>query len=338
MPGKKEPNEAAMSDACFDYHDCLSGASFQEGDFPFPLLHVPSLPAIPEGVRKVLSPGGCHFAAELVRLALEEDGPDLTSLGIFSPEEISSAYIVAKQDTIVIGLPFISLVAAMTGMPENCWSAEVEEGSVVQSGAVIARLRGRTMQLLKAERIILNILAHLSGVGNMTREYASRLEGTGVRLLDTRKTLPGFRHLEKYAVRVAGGVNHRMDLAEMLMIKDNHTDAAGGITKAVEALRRCYHPCPPIEIECRSRAEVEEAVSCRPERILLDNMDCAMLAEVLPLIPRAIEAEISGGVTLESIRALALSSAERPADFISVGRITHSVPSADFSMRMERCS
>ena len=162
------------------------------------------------------------------------------------------------------------------------------------------------------------------------------LEGTGVRLLDTRKTLPGFRHLEKYAVRVAGGVNHRMNLWEMLMVKDNHIDAAGSITRAVASLREHFHPCPPIEVECRGAAEVREAVACRPARILLDNMGSAELRNVLPLIPPEIEAEISGGVTLENIRELALSSRERPADFISVGRLTHSAPSADFSMRMER--
>ena len=127
-----------------------------------------------------------------------------------------------------------------------------------------------------------------------------------------------------------------MNLADMLMIKDNHIDAAGSITAAVEALRMRYHPCPPIEVECRNEAEVREAVACRPERILLDNMGTELLAEVLPLIPRDIEAEISGGVTLETIRELALSSRERPADFISVGRITHSAPSADFSMKIER--
>ena len=120
------------------------------------------------------------------------------------------------------------------------------------------------------------------------------------------------------------------------MIKDNHIDAAGSITKAVEALRNRYHPCPPVEVECRDEAEVREAVACRPERILLDNMTPAMLAGILPLIPREIEAEISGGVTLDTIRELALSCRTRPADFISVGRITHSAPSADFSMKMER--
>ncbi len=325
-----------MSEVFFDYHAILSGASFKVGDLPFPLLHEEPPFAIPQGVRGILSQEGCALASELVRMALEEDGPDLTSLGIFPAGEMSSAHIIAKQETIVIGLPLIDLVLSVIGMPAASWSAEVEEGSVVPSGTVVARLRGHTIQLLKAERVILNLMTHLSGVGNLTRQYLHLLEGTGVKLLDTRKTLPGFRHLEKYAVRVAGGVNHRMNLWEMLMVKDNHIDAAGSITKAVSSLRARFHPCPPIEVECRGRAEVLEAVACRPARILLDNMGKEALREVLPLIPAGIEAEISGGVTLENIRELALSSGERPADFISVGRLTHSAPSADFSMRMDR--
>ena len=127
-----------------------------------------------------------------------------------------------------------------------------------------------------------------------------------------------------------------MNLAEMLMLKDNHIDAAGSIAAAVSALRACYAPCPPIEVECRTAREVGEAVAARPERILLDNMDAGRLSEVLPLIPRSIEAEISGGVSLANIRELALACPVRPADFISVGRITHSAPVADFSMKMER--
>ena len=325
-----------MSEDDFEYHAQAAGASSNMGECGYPLLHVDPPFVIPADTSAVLSETACAFAADLIRMALEEDGPDLTSLGIFHPGEEASAYIVAKQRTLVVGLPLISLVFSVIGMPSDAWSAEVEEGSLVEKGTVVARMHGPTMQLLKAERVILNLMTHLSGVADLTREYVERLEGTGVRLLDTRKTLPGHRHLEKYAVRVAGGVNHRMNLADMLMIKDNHIDAAGSITAAVEALRGRYSPCPPIEVECRNEAEVREAVVCRPERILLDNMGTDLLARVLPLIPRDIEAEISGGVTLETIRELALSSRERPADFISVGRITHSAPSADFSMKMER--
>ena len=323
-----------MSKDDFEYHAHAAGASsnmaaegsglFVEGVF------------VPADTAAVFSETACAFAVRLIRMALEEDGPDLTSLGIFPAEEESSAYIVAKQRTLVVGLPLISLVLAVTGMSPDAWHAEVQEGALVENGTVVARLHGRTVQLLKAERIILNLMTHLSGVADLTREYVQRLEGTGVRLLDTRKTLPGHRYLEKYAVRVAGGCNHRMNLGDMLMIKDNHIDAAGSITLAVQALRGRYSPCPPIEVECRDAAEVAEAVKSRPERILLDNMGPALLAEVLPLIPRDIEAEISGGVTLATIRGLAESCRERPADFISVGRITHSAPSADFSMKMER--
>lgn len=293
---------------------------------------------VPEDVAAILPGEAGDFARQLVRLALDEDGPDLTSLGIFAPEEQSAARIVAKQDSLVAGLPLISLVLAEMGMerPSSRWEALVPEASRVAGGTTLARLWGPTCVLLKAERVILNLITHLSGIANLTRRYVDELEGTGVRLLDTRKTLPGQRHLEKYAVRVGGGCNHRMNLADMLMLKDNHIDAAGSIAAAVAALRARYAPCPPIEVECRTAREVEEAVAARPERILLDNMNAGQLAEVLPLIPRSIEAEISGGVELATIRELALASSVRPADFISVGRITHSAPVADFSMKMER--
>ena len=325
-----------MSKDDIEYHAQAAGASSNMAVNGFPELHVDPPFVIPADTAAAFSGTACDFASRLICMALEEDGPDLTSLGIFPPEEEAKAYIVAKERTLVVGLPLISLVLSITGMPPDAWNAEVKEGSLVEKGTVVAHLHGRTIQLLKAERVILNLMTHLSGVANLTRAYADRLEGTGVRLLDTRKTLPGHRYLEKYAVRVAGGVNHRMNLADMLMIKDNHIDAAGSITKAVEALRSRYRPCPPIEVECRNADEVREAVACRPERIMLDNMGPQQLAEVLPLIPRDIEAEISGGVTLETIRDLALASPLRPADFISVGRITHSAPSADFSIKMER--
>lgn len=286
-----------------------------------------------------LAPGGCGaFVRRLVRLALEEDGPDLTSLGVFSPDDQSTARIVAKQDSLVAGLPLISLVLEELGVerPGDCWEALTPEGGRAAAGTTVARLWGGTALLLRAERVILNLITHLSGVANLTRRYVDELQGTGVRLLDTRKTLPGHRCLEKYAVRVGGGFNHRLNLADMLMLKDNHIDAAGSIAAAMAALRRRYDPCPPVEVECRTPEEVREAVACRPDRILLDNMGTDMLAEVLPLIPRSIEAEISGGVELDTIRALATACPSRPADFISVGRITHSAPVADFSMRMER--
>lgn len=320
------------------YHSPPAGASGSSHSAV--LAEDPALPTdvLPDDVASILPREAGGYARRLVRLALDEDGPDLTALGVFPPEEQASARIVAKQHAVVAGLPLISLVFAELGIPHPsaCWEALVPEGSRVEPGTALARLWGTTTILLKAERVILNLVTHLSGVATLTRRYVDELEGTGVRLLDTRKTLPGQRHLEKYAVRMGGGCNHRMNLADMLMIKDNHADAAGSITAAMNALRKRYAPCPPIEVECRNAAEVREAVACGPERILLDNMTPAMLAEALPLIPRDIEAEISGGVDLTTIRNLALSSAVRPPDFISVGRITHSAPVADFSMRMER--
>lgn len=296
------------------------------------------LPPLPADVTAILPGVAGQHAAQLVVLALEEDGPDLTALGVFSPEDQAVSRIVAKESSLVVGLPLISLVFTALGVPDPraCWEALKPEGGLAQPGEAVARLWGNTATLLKAERVILNLVTHLSGVANLTRRYVDALQGTGVRLLDTRKTLPGQRHLEKYAVRMGGGFNHRMNLADMLMIKDNHIDAAGSITAAIAALRARYSPCPPIEVECRTPDEVREAVAARPERILLDNMSLEMLAETLPLVPACIEAEISGGVDLANIRGLALSSIKRPPDFISVGRITHSAPVADFSMRMDR--
>jgi nicotinate-nucleotide pyrophosphorylase (carboxylating) len=185
---------------------------------------------------------------------------------------------------------------------------------------------------LRAERVILNIVARLCGIATLTSRYVRALDGTNTRLLDTRKTQPGMRGLDKYAVAVGGGVNHRFSLADMLMLKDNHIDAAGSITGAVARLRAASAGLP-LEVECRTPAEVAEAAACKADRIMLDNMDDALLAESLALIPPDIEAEISGNVTLETIRALALIGDRRP-DFISVGRITHSAPIADLSMRL----
>ena len=280
--------------------------------------------------------GGQEYLRQAIALALEEDGPDLTAEGVFAPQASVRARIVAKEDSLVAGLPLIPLILevyAEQGGDRGHWQPCVVEGARVPSGTEVARLHGPTVTVLKTERVILNFVTHLSGIANLTRIYVDALEGTGVRLLDTRKTLPGLRWPEKYAVRVGGGVNHRRNLTEMLMLKDNHIDAAGSITAAVRTLRAAYSPCPPIEVECRNEAEVREAVSAGADRVMLDNMDVAGLAHCLPLIPVQTEAEISGGVTLENIRSLALASPRR-ADFISVGRLTHSAPAADFSMRL----
>jgi nicotinate-nucleotide pyrophosphorylase (carboxylating) len=207
----------------------------------------------------------------------------------------------------------------------------VPEGSRVRAGDGVCRLDGSAAAILKAERVIINYLAHLSGIADLTALFAERMRGSGTRLLDTRKTLPGLRYPEKYAVRVGGGHNHRMNLAQMLMLKDNHVDRAGGIVPAVALLRRTYSPCPPIVVECRTEEEVDQAVAAQVERILLDNMKPESLTSALRRIPRGIETEISGGVSLESIGELVGLG----ADYISVGSLTNAARSKDLSLRIE---
>ena len=275
--------------------------------------------------------------ARAIRDSLDEDGPDLTSNAVFAPDDTLSAVIVAKQDTLIAGLPVASLVLeACSRLEPGSWVLEnhVSEGAFLAAGTRVASIAGGARIILRAERVILNFICHLSGIANLVRAHVNALQGTKTRLLDTRKTLPGLRYPEKYAVIVGGGVNHRKNLAEMLMLKDNHIDAAGGITPAVAALRAAYDPAPPIEVECRTLKEVAEAVLCDVTRIMLDNMDPPAMRQALDLIPPGIEVEISGGVTLETIAELARVNPNRPPDFVSVGRLTHSAPAADFSMRI----
>ncbi len=268
------------------------------------------------------------FLLATIRIALAEDGSDLTSQALFTENDMTQAMIVAKQDTIVAGLPIIPMVLEFGG--ESCQShLNVDDGDRVSPGTMVAALQGPTQQLLKAERIIMNFLCHLSGIANTTAQYVEALKGTETKLLDTRKTLPGLRFPEKYAVLAGGGNNHRLTLSDMLMLKDNHIDRAGSISQAVDALLRTHTPCPPIEVECRTLEEVEEASQCDIKRIMLDNMDAETMKTALGIIPQKIETEISGNVTLENIREIA----ELGPNFISVGKLTHSAPSSDFSMQ-----
>ncbi|MBI9078364.1 MAG: carboxylating nicotinate-nucleotide diphosphorylase [Pseudodesulfovibrio sp.] len=268
------------------------------------------------------------FLLATIRIALAEDGSDLTSLGLFTESDMAQAMIVAKQDTIVAGLPIIPMVFEFGG--EQCQThLNVDDGDKVSEGTMVAALQGPALQLLKAERVIMNFLCHLSGIANMTAQYVEALKGTGTQLLDTRKTLPGLRFPEKYAVLAGGGLNHRLTLSDMLMLKDNHIDRAGGITQAVDQLHSVHSPCPPIEVECRTLEEVEEACQCEIQRIMLDNMDAKTIKTALGAIPDSIETEISGNISLDNIRKIA----ELGPNFISVGKLTHSAPSSDFSMQ-----
>jgi len=271
-----------------------------------------------------------------IEMALSEDGPDLTSLAVFSPSDVLRARITAKEDTLVAGLPVVPLTLSTLGALAACdLEFPVDEGARAAKGTVVCRMSGPAVALLKSERVMLNFISHLSGIANLTARYVAALAGTATRLLDTRKTLPGLRYPEKYAVTVGGGTNHRKNLADMLMLKDNHIDRAGGIPQAMAALRKAYEngmeKMPPVEIECRSLAEVAQAVAERPARIMFDNMDPPTMRRARALVPPGIETEASGGVDLDSIAAVAASG----VDFVSVGRITHSAPAADFSMQIE---
>lgn len=276
------------------------------------------------------------FLLRTIDLALEEDGPDRTAMAVFTPADRLAASIVAKEDTLVAGLPIARLVIERMGDAAACVvTLHAADGDRVADRTVVASLVGPAVTLLKAERVILNFLCHLSGIANYVSRGVTALAGSKTRLLDTRKTLPGLRYPEKYAVTVGGGCNHRKDLSEMLMLKDNHIDRAGGIPQAMAALRKAYRESmetmPPVEIECRTLAEVGQAVAEAPRRIMLDNMDQETMRQALALVPAGIETEVSGGV---DIAALAGIGALGP-DFVSVGRVTHSARSADFSMLLK---
>jgi nicotinate-nucleotide pyrophosphorylase (carboxylating) len=280
---------------------------------------------------RFFSSGGQALLARSIDLALDEDGPDPAAQAVFAPDTRLDARIRSKQAGLVVGLPVIGAVFKRLGA-EFAWRPLVREGASVPAMTEVAAISAPAADLLRAERVILNYISRLSGIANLTARYVRELRGTGVRLLDTRKTTPGLRLPEKYAVQAGGGANHRKNLAEMLMLKDNHIDAAGSIARAVALLRARYAPCPPIEVECRTLDHVREAVEAGVSRIMMDNMAPGLLEQALALVPRRIETEVSGGVTLENIRQLALIK-PRP-DFVSVGRLTHSAAAADFSMTL----
>jgi nicotinate-nucleotide pyrophosphorylase (carboxylating) len=268
------------------------------------------------------------FLLATIKIALAEDGPDLTSNGLFTESDMAQAMIVSKQETVVAGLPLIPLILEFAG--QDCQvHLNVDDGDKISDGTFVAALQGPAQQLLKTERIILNFLCHLSGIANTTDKFVEVLKATKTTLLDTRKTLPGLRFPEKYAVLAGGAQNHRLTLSDMLMLKDNHIDRAGSITQAVQTLLQSYSPCPPIEVECRSLDEVREASQCSIKRIMLDNMDPKTILAALALVPKKIETEISGNISIENINEFA----KLGADYISVGKITHSAPSSDFSMQ-----
>ncbi len=273
----------------------------------------------------------------LIARALEEDvGPgDLTSQAVIAPARVGRGRLRAKESGVLSGLRVVSAVFAAVDAGV-AWEAHVSDGDLLRSGTEIATVKGRLASILTAERVALNFLQHLSGIASHTRRYVERLQGSRTRLLDTRKTVPGLRLLEKAAVRDGGGTNHRMGLYDAMMIKDNHIDAAGGIAAALDAVA-VSRPTVPVIVEVRSLEELALAARDPVSRVLLDNFtpeEVARAVEQLarrPLADRRIEVEVSGGITLGTIASFALPG----VDWISVGDLTHSAPALDISLDIE---
>ena len=271
---------------------------------------------------------------DLIRRALEEDGvdADVTTLATVPAQQRARASIITRQAGVIAGLA----VAAATFRevdPEIAVTQEVEDGAMVPPGQVIATLNGPARSLLSAERTALNFLGHLSSIATLTAHSVQAIEGTQARILDTRKTTPGLRALEKEAVRLGGGHNHRAGLHDGVLIKDNHIKAAGSITLAVKAARLATHHLLKIEVECETLAEVQEALAARADVILLDNMDLERMRLAVHAIRSAapgvlIEASGSIGASVEKLVAVAATG----VDFISLGALTHSAPHFDVSL------
>lgn len=274
--------------------------------------------------------------AALIDAALAEDvgSGDWTTLWTVPAERQASARVVAKQDGVISGADVAAAVFRRVD-PDLRVEIEAGEGAGVRSGDRVLDVRGRARSILTAERVALNFLQHLSGIATATRRYTDVLAGTGTRLLDTRKTTPGLRALEKRAVRAGGGTNHRFGLHDMVLIKENHIAAAGGIAAAVRAVRAHDTVGLPVEVETTTLDEVRQALDAGVDRILFDNMSPAQMQEAVEHVRAAThpipQTEASGGVTLETLRAVA----ESGVDYVSVGAVTHSAPILDVSLLLD---
>ncbi len=275
--------------------------------------------------------------------ALQEDRAtsDATSYACVEPSQRAAGTIIAKQECILAGLGcvprILDVYAVLDGAVISHYEVtshpEIFDGVRLHSGQPVAVIRHNARVVLSCERVILNFLQRLSGIATLTRKFVDAVSGTQARILDTRKTAPGLRALDKYAVRCGGGQNHRLDLSDGVLIKNNHIALAGGIAPALERAHRNRRGNQPIEIEVRSLAELEEALMHGAEAILLDNMsvdDVRGAAERCSRLQRRIPLECSGGINLENVRAYA----ETGVDFISVGALTHSAVAVDMSLRV----
>ena len=270
------------------------------------------------------------YVDDIIKTALSEDINyiDSTTDLLIPEKSCSDAYFMAKADGVVAGLEVAARVFTLLD-PEIDFRCMIEDGARVAKGEKIVTINGHTRAMLKAERTALNLLQHMSGIATYTRKCVDLVEGTKASITDTRKTLPGLRPLQKYAVTVGGGRNHRFNLTDAAMLKDNHIDAYGGITGAVRALRKRAGHMLQIEVEARNLDEVKEALDCGVNVIMLDNMSLDDMKAACELVSGRAKTEASGNITLQNIRAVA----ETGVDIISLGALTHSVTAFDISMK-----
>lgn len=273
------------------------------------------------------------YIDNIITTALMEDINyiDAAADNLIPEDHRSSAYYVAKASGVVCGIEVAKRVFDLAGGNVD-FKIITKDGTKVNKGDIIAEMEGSTLTLLKGERTALNLLQHMSGIATATNKCVELVEGTKAAVTDTRKTLPGLRAIQKYAVTVGGGKNHRFNLSDAAMLKDNHIDAYGGITAAVAALREKIGHTVKIEVEVRTLAELEEALENRVEIIMLDNMSCEEMAEAVEITNGRALLEASGNVTAENIRAVA----ETGVDIISLGALTHSVKCFDISMKIRK--
>ena len=273
------------------------------------------------------------YIDEIIKTAIDEDVNylDISSEYIFAPEHRSEAYFLAKADGVLSGIDVAMRVFELLDDTFEC-TVHKRDGEKIKKGDIIAEFSGSTAALLKGERTALNLIQHMSGIATAANRAVKAVEGTKVSIADTRKTLPGLRALQKYAVTCGGGKNHRFNLSDAAMLKDNHIDAAGGITAAVTALRKKCGHMVNIEVETRNLDEVKESLAAGASIIMLDNMTNDEMSEAVKLVDGRALLEASGNITEENLR----EKAETGVDIISMGALTHSVKAFDISMKFKK--
>ncbi|HJM82951.1 MAG TPA: carboxylating nicotinate-nucleotide diphosphorylase [Nitrospinota bacterium] len=268
-----------------------------------------------------------------IKRAITEDAPggDVTSMSLIPRDKICVGRLISKQDLVISGQDvFNAVFKTLDPEIEVVW--KFEDGFNVCKGSELAVIRGHARSVLLGERVALNYIQHMCAVATLTSEYVKAVSGTSTKILDTRKTIPGFRALDKYAVRCGGGVNHRDNLSEMVLIKENHISLAGGVSKAINKVRNSLKRTIPLIVEVSTIYDIKEACSEYPDRLLLDNMTPSQIKRAMTIIPEEVKTEASGGITLKNV----LSYAKTGVNFISVGALTHSAKAADLSFLIEK--